>query len=127
MAYSREDGRQLAREVFGEGLTKLMDANAESKAWGSDIGELALKFAFGEVWTRPGLDRRSRSLVTLGILIALRASSEIKFHTLGALGNGLTAEELQEVLIQAIPYAGFPSVATVSSTVADVLKEKGLI
>jgi 4-carboxymuconolactone decarboxylase len=73
------------------------------------------------LWTRPGLDRRSRSLVTLGALIALRATEELKFHFPIALRNGLTIEEIEEVIYHLAGYAGFPAAATARSIGCEVL------
>jgi len=74
-----------------------------------EIGDLSLSNVFGALWTRPGLDRRARSLVTLGILIALRAEEEIYQHIQIAVKNGLTVTEIEEVIYHATGYAGFPA------------------
>jgi 4-carboxymuconolactone decarboxylase len=81
--------------------------------------QLAVDFVFGSIWTRPGLDRKQRSLVTLGILIALRRTEELKNHVQIGLRNGLTAGE--EALIQATAYAGFPAAHAASNAAAEVL------
>ncbi|MFT3966285.1 MAG: carboxymuconolactone decarboxylase family protein, partial [Sphingobium sp.] len=84
-------------------------------------------FAFGTIWERPGLSRRERSFVVLGMLMALRQTDEIKYHVRIALANGLTVAELEEVLYQALPYAGFPAANTAKVAMAEVLRELGHI
>ena len=128
MSFDPEDGRQLMREVFGEEfLEQNMDRHLRKGGWGSDLAELALKVCFAEVWRRPGLDRRSRSILTLGILIARGTPEEFRRHIIGALGNGLTADEIKEILIHASIYTGFPAVSHVMGGATEVLKERGLI
>jgi 4-carboxymuconolactone decarboxylase len=70
---------------------------------------LSLDNVFGSLWTRPGLGRRERSLVTLGALIAMRATDELRFHMPIALRNGVTVEEIEEVVYHLTGYAGFPA------------------
>jgi 4-carboxymuconolactone decarboxylase len=87
-----------------------------------ELGDLSLDHVFGALWTRPGLDRRSRSLVTLGALIALRAENELKFHFRIALRNGLTIEEIEEVIYHMAAYAGYPAAATARGLAREVLQ-----
>ena len=75
---------------------------------------------------RDGLERKQRSLVTLGILIANRQALELKNHVRIAVANGLTPRELEEVLIQSIPYVGFPAVASATTAMIETLREMGL-
>ncbi|WP_246106607.1 carboxymuconolactone decarboxylase family protein [Pseudonocardia kunmingensis] len=82
--------------------------NAMEGQFAGEIGEFALTHAFGGLWTRPGLDHRARSLVTLGILIALGAEEELAIHLDAARRNGLTVGELEEVVYHATGYVGFP-------------------
>jgi 4-carboxymuconolactone decarboxylase len=76
---------------------------------------------WGSVWTRPGLDRRSRSLINLGMLIALRAENELKGHVRGALRNGLTRTEIVETVIHASAYCGAPAGLAAMRVVQEVL------
>jgi 4-carboxymuconolactone decarboxylase len=91
--------------------------------FGSAMMALAVDFVFGNIWTRPGLDRKQRSLVTLGILIALRRTEEFKNHVKIGLRNGLTVREIEEALIQATAYAGFPAAYATSNAAAEVLRD----
>jgi 4-carboxymuconolactone decarboxylase len=87
-----------------------------------ELGELSIDHVFGALWTRPGLDRRSRSLVTLGALIALRADDELKIHFQIALRNGLSIEEIEEVIYHMTGYAGYPAAVTASKIGREALK-----
>ncbi len=111
MSQTRNEGL----DAFKEMMPGIVPDNMESLRDGSfadEMFELSLEHVFGSLWTRPGLDRRSRSLVTLGALIALRAEEELKFHFPIALRNGLTVEELEEVVYHVTAYAGFPAANT---------------
>ena len=96
------------------------------RAFGSDISALALKYAFADVWGRDGLERKQRSLITLAVLIATRQTSEIRNHVRIGVRNGLTARELEEMLVQCIPYVGFPAVASGMTPVIETLRELGI-
>lgn len=111
MSQTRNEGL----DAFKEMMPGIVPDNMESLRDGSfadEMFELSIDHVFGSLWTRPGLDRRSRSLVTLGVLIALRAEEELKFHFPIALRNGLTVEELEEVVYHVTAYAGFPAANT---------------
>ena len=90
----------------------------DARGFGSAMVALAVDFVFGSVRTGPGLDRKQRSLVTLGILIALRRTEEFKKHVQIGLRNGLTVGQIEEALIQATAYAGFPAAYAASNAAA---------
>ena len=90
------------------------------------IAAYAVDQVFADIWTRPGLDRRSRSLVSMSVMIALRQPHEFAIHMGAGLNNGLTLKEIEEVLIQALPYVGYPAIATALAAAAEVIKEHGL-
>jgi 4-carboxymuconolactone decarboxylase len=102
--------------IVPDDATSLRDGS-----FGDELADLSFDHVFGSLWTRPGLDRRSRSLVTLGALIALRASEELKFHFPIALRNGLTVEEIEEVVHHMAGYAGFPAASTARNIGREVL------
>jgi 4-carboxymuconolactone decarboxylase len=103
----RAQGMRTRRAVLG-------DAHVDRAVAGStDLTEafqdFITRYAWGEVWTRPGLDRRMRSVVTLTALVSLRAENEIAMHVRGAIANGLTPEEIAEVILHTAVYAGVPA------------------
>ena len=102
-----DDGMAVRREVLGDSYVE--QANAKTTDFTRDFQQVVTEFAWGTVWTRPGLDRRSRSMVTLTALIALGHHDELALHLRGALRNGLTREEIKEVLLQAAVYCGVPA------------------
>jgi 4-carboxymuconolactone decarboxylase len=122
-----EKGISLAGKMMGEGVAAQMKAGLESSRFGAGLSKLALEHVFNGVWARPGLDLRSRSLVTLGILIALRQSEELKVHVMAAIRNGCTVYEIEEVLYHATAYAGFPAAVLATGAAKEVLREEGLI
>lgn len=121
MGTAREDGLEMLRELLPDMLDEQAGDELRLNGLAGELAELSVRNVFGSLWTRPGLDRRSRSLVTLGILIALRADGELKFHFPIALRNGLTREELEEVVYHASGYAGFPAASSAQAVAAQVL------
>ena len=100
-----------------EGMRRAIDSGDV----GSLMTALSMEFVFGRVWSRDGLEPRLRSLVTIGILIALRQTDELKNHLSLGLSNGLTVREIEEALLQAAAYAGFPAARVASNALSDVL------
>ncbi|GAA3546560.1 carboxymuconolactone decarboxylase family protein [Amycolatopsis ultiminotia] len=120
MTDDRENGLRLVREMIPAAAADVENGLPDT-AFGAALGELSLTNVFGRLWTREGLDRRSRSLVTLGILIALGATEELKIHFAIARQNGLSREELEEVIYHASGYAGFPAANKARMTGSEVL------
>ena len=119
----RTDGLTVFKELM-PGLLPDNVASLRDDGFAGELGELSLDHVFGALWTRPGLDRRSRSLVTLGALIALRASDELKIHFQIALNNGLTLQEIEEVIYHMTGYAGYPAAASARAVAREVLVGK---
>jgi 4-carboxymuconolactone decarboxylase len=84
------------------------------------VADLALEFVFGKIWSREGLDRKQRSLVTIGALIALRQTAELQNHFRIALTNGLSMAEIEEAIVQMAPYAGFPAAWSAAGVLASM-------
>jgi len=104
---SYEDGMRVRRQVLGDDH---VDARrAATTDFTRDFQELITRYAWGEIWTRPGLDRRTRSCITLTALIALGHEEEFEMHVRAARRNGLTADEIKEVLLQVAIYCGVPT------------------
>ena len=103
-----ERGMEVRRAVLGD--EHVDRANANATEFTAPWQEFITRHAWGAVWTRAGLDRRTRSVITLSVLTALGREHEIAMHVRAALGNGLTQEEIAEVLIHTSVYAGVPAV-----------------
>ena len=106
----REAGMTVRREVLGDAHVDRATANATDLT--RDFQELITEYAWGGVWTRPGLDRRSRSLITLTALIARGHHEELAMHLRAALRNGVTEEEIKELILQTAIYCGVPDANT---------------
>jgi 4-carboxymuconolactone decarboxylase len=104
---SYEEGLEVRREVLGAAHVDraLANANEFSAPW----QEFITSVAWGKVWTRDGLDRRTRSLLTVALLTALHCEHELPMHVRAAIGNGVTPAELTEVLLHTAVYAGVPA------------------
>ena len=103
----REDGMRVRREVLGDAHVDA--AVAGTTPFSSEFQDFITRVAWGDVWSRPGLDRRARSCITLGVLAALGREGEIALHVRAALRNGLSAAEIAEVLLHTSVYAGIPA------------------
>jgi 4-carboxymuconolactone decarboxylase len=102
-----EQGMEVRREVLGaEHVQRAMDNASE---FGRPIQDLVTEYCWGAVWSRPGLDRRTRSLINLGMLTALNRRHELRVHVRGAINNGVTRDEIRETLLQAAIYCGVPA------------------
>lgn len=115
----RELGMKIRREVFGD---KHVDhAQANTTPLTKDFQDLITRYAFGEIWARPGLDRRTRSCITVAMTVALNRPEELKLHLSAALRNGVTVGELREILLQTAVYCGLPAAHTAFPILQDVL------
>jgi 3-oxoadipate enol-lactonase/4-carboxymuconolactone decarboxylase len=114
-----DDGLRVRREVLGE--AHVDRATAAITGFTADFQELITRYAWGSIWTRPGLDRRSRSLITLTALVALGHHDELALHVRAARTNGLTDAEIAELLLQTAIYCGVPAANTAFRIAQDVL------
>jgi 4-carboxymuconolactone decarboxylase len=117
----RDNGMKVRRAVLGDAhvdrtLTKINDFNGEFQ-------DFITRYAWGEVWTRPGLPRHTRSLLTVGLMIALNRGDEFKLHVRAAFNNGVTREEIKEVILHAAIYAGVPAANTAMHLAEDVFAQ----
>jgi 4-carboxymuconolactone decarboxylase len=119
-------GLEVLAELLGEAAATAARARVQSGETGSALTSLGLECAFARVWDREGLDRRSRSLLTIGVLIALRATHELKNHFRIGVRNGLTVRELEEAVMQAMPYAGLSATTPAIALLVETLRELGL-
>ncbi len=118
---ARGAGTQVRRAVLGD--AHVDRATAGTTPFTSDFQDLITRYAWGEIWTRPGLDRRSRSIVTLTALVALGHDEELAMHVRGALRNGLDEQEIKEVLLQSAIYCGVPAANSAFRVAQQVLAE----
>ena len=125
MSTQIEIGRKNLREIIG---AEYFDKRVAST---NDFNRLVRDFSdeicFGDVWERPGLERKFRSLLLIGILTALNRAPELKLHVQGAINNGASVEEIQEVLYQCIVYCGLPAAVGAFKTAEEALAEMGQI
>ena len=103
-----KDGVALRTAVLGESHVQRSLARAESEPFMLPMQQITTEFAWGSIWTREGLERKTRSFLSCAFLLALGKHEEFKTHVRGAINNGATQEEIQELLIQAAVYCGFP-------------------
>jgi 4-carboxymuconolactone decarboxylase len=122
---TKDDGMHVRREVLGD--DHVDRATERSNAFTADFQDLITRYAWGEIWTRPGLDRRTRSCITLTALVALNHQEELAMHVRAALRNGLTVDEIKEVLLQAAVYCGVPAANSAFATADRVLQEEGAL
>ena len=118
-----QQGMKVRREVLGDAhvdnsLKKMTDFN-------EDFQNLITRYAWGEIWSRPGLPRETRSMMTLSMMVALNRTDELKMHLRAAMGIGLTKEQIQEVLLQTAIYCGVPAANAAFHAAEEVFAEKG--
>jgi 4-carboxymuconolactone decarboxylase len=120
---ARDRGMQVRREVLGD---EHVDAAIEHTTdFTADFQDLITRYAWGEIWTRSGLDRRTRSCITLTALVALGRLDELELHVRAALRNGLTQDEIKEVLLQCAIYCGVPAANSAFAVAQRVLADHG--
>ena len=118
---SYDDGMKIRREVLGD--EHVDRAIAKTTDFTAPFQEFITRFAWGGVWTREGLDRRTRSAITLAVLTALGREAELALHVRAARTNGLTPEEIGEVLLHTAVYAGVPAANAAFAIAQRVLEE----
>ena len=121
----REAGFAVRREVLGD--AHVDRANAAVTDFTAPFQDLITRYAWGEIWTREGLDRRTRSCITLAVLAALHHDAELAMHVRAALRNGLTGPEICEVLLQVAVYAGVPAANRAFAVANEVLVAEGVV
>ncbi len=121
MSEQKSAGEQVRRAVMGDAFVDRALHNATE--FRRPLQEFVNEHAWGGVWTREGLDRRTRSLITLAALTALKCPQELKGHVRGALNNGCTVEEIREALLHCAVYAGVPAAIDAFRAAQEVLAE----
>lgn len=118
------NGVEIRREMFGKEFTDRQIEQANKFV--EPMQSVVSKYCFGETWSREGLARRERSMVTLGVLCAMGRSRELRVHVKGALANGVTPLEIREILLHTMVYAGVPLGADAFHNAAESLAEEGV-
>ena len=116
-----ENGMKVRRAVLGD---KHVDRSLEKiTPFNSEFQDLITRYAWGEIWTRPGLPRHARSLITLAMMVALNRAEEFKLHVRAAFNNGVTRDEIKEVILQTAIYCGVPAANHAFHTAEELFAE----
>ena len=114
-------GMEVRRAVLGD--AHVDRSIARRSAFNEEFQDLITRYAWGEIWTRPGLPRHTRSLITLALMIALHHHDEFKMHVRAAFNNGVTRDEIKEVILQCAIYAGVPAANSAFAMAEEVLAQ----
>jgi 4-carboxymuconolactone decarboxylase len=116
-----DSGMVVRREVLG--AEHVEKAQAAANAFHAEFQDLITRYAWGEIWTRPGLSRHTRSLIVIATMVALNRSEELRLHLRAAVNNGVTRDEIKEVLLQCAIYCGVPAANSAFRLAQDVFDE----
>ena len=120
-----DEGLAVRREVLG---AEYVDGSlARANSFNQAFQDITTEMCWGYAWTRPGLDRRTRSLLNLAMLTALNRAAEVKLHVRGAVNNGVTVDEIKEALLHATVYCGIPAGLDAFKAANEVLVEMGMV
>jgi 4-carboxymuconolactone decarboxylase len=116
-----EQGMKVRREILGDAH---VDKSLQNRnALNEEFQDLITRYAWGEIWTRPGLTPQTRSMITLAMMVALNRGEEFRMHVRAALKNGVTREEIKEVLLQTAIYCGVPAANNAFHEANEVMKD----
>ena len=124
-AKRREQGMKVRRAVLGDEYVDR--AVASTTEFNREFQDFITRNAWGEIWTRPGLPRHTRSLLTIAMMVALNRSDEFRMHVRAAFNHGVTRDEIKEVLLQCAVYCGVPAANSAFHQAAEVFKEMELV
>ena len=116
-----EEGMRVRRSVLGDEHVKRAEAAKDD--FDADFQDLITRYAWGEIWTRPGLPRHTRSLLTIGLMVALNRGEELRLHLRAAANNGVTAAEIREVLLHCAIYCGVPAANAAFHAAKEILDQ----
>ena len=116
-----KQGMKVRRTVLGNAHVDRAEAN--KNRFTEPFQDLITRYAWGEIWTRPGLPRKTRSLIIIGMMVAMNRGEELRLHLRAAANNGVTREEIQEVLLQAAIYCGVPAANSAFNAAEEVFAE----
>ncbi|MFM9846317.1 MAG: carboxymuconolactone decarboxylase family protein [Hyphomicrobiaceae bacterium] len=121
----RENGRKLLKEMLGDAYFEKREQSTND--FNRPLRQFSETYAFGDIWSRPGLPKKVRSMLCMAMLTALGKPAELRLHVNSAINNGCTLEEIQEVLYQTVAYCGIPAAIEAFKVAEEVLKERGLL
>lgn len=113
-------GMRVRREVLGD--SHVDRAESQKSELDEEFQDLITRYAWGEIWTRPGLSHHTRSLLTIGLMVALNRGEELKLHLRASRNNGVTVDEIREVLLHCAVYCGVPAANAAFHAVREFLK-----
>ena len=116
-----EEGMKARRSVLGDAHVDRAESNKTD--FTAEFQDLITRYAWGEMWTRPGLDKKTRSLITVAILVALNRPEELRLHLRGALKNGAKKDEIKEVLLHTAIYCGVPAANSAFHIAAEIIEK----
>ena len=119
-----EAGMDLRRAMWGKAGAE--DRVAQATDFNRPFEDLVTSHCFGDVWNRPGLDKKTRSIITLSVLTALTKPNQLKVHVEGAIANGVSVEEIRELIIHSSVYAGIPTGVEAMNAARETLAKLGL-
>ena len=117
-----EAGTKMRRKVLGD--IHVDRAKAAETDFTEDFQDLLTRYAWGEIWARPGLNQKTRSVLTIAMLVALNRNDELRLHLRAAVNNGVTRDEIREVLLHSAIYCGIPAANSAFHVAAEILKEE---
>ena len=119
-----DKGLKTRREVLSAEYVDASIKNADG--FNQPMQELVTEYCWNEIWNRPGLDRKTRSIINLSMLIALNRPHELKLHVRGAINNGLSKDEIREIFLQTAIYCGVPAAIDAFRTAKETFKDMGI-
>jgi 4-carboxymuconolactone decarboxylase len=122
---AKQTGRKIMNELMGTGYVEGKDA--KKNAFTAVLNDYSEEVCFGTIWAREGIDRKVRSILNIAMLTALNRPAQLRNHVEGALNNGVTVEELREILLQTAVYCGLPAAGEAFKVAEEVLKGRKLI
>jgi 4-carboxymuconolactone decarboxylase len=118
-------GEQIMGELMGDGY---LERRAQQRnTFNGVLQDYSAEVCFGRTWARPGLDRKLRSVINIAMLVALNRPNQLRHHVEGALNNGCSADEIQEILLQTAVYCGLPAAGEGFRIAEEVLRDRGLV
>ncbi len=121
----REAGRKIMNKLMGDGYVEGKDK--KKNAFNAPLNEYSEEVCFGRVWSRPGIDHKTRSIINMSVLTAMGRPAQLEHHVEGAIANGCTMEEIREILLHTAVYCGLPAAGEAFKVAEKVLREHKML